>query len=79
MVLLADDNEVNQEIAIALLACPGIRVDVAANGVEAVAFDDDRGRCAAAGMDDFIGKPVGPLELCGTLLRWLGRSVVQGR
>jgi CheY-like chemotaxis protein len=118
-VLLAEDNEVNQEVAIALLSRTGIKVDLAVNGREAVAkaatgdyaailmdihmpemdgleatrhiralpdradvpiiamtadaFDDDRGRCAAAGMNDFIGKPVAPLELYGTLLRWLER------
>jgi CheY-like chemotaxis protein len=43
------------------------------------AFDDDRGRCAAAGMNDFIGKPVSPRDLYGTLLRWLDRSSTQGR
>jgi two-component system sensor histidine kinase/response regulator len=35
-VLLAEDNPVNQEIAVALLAGAGLRVDVVDNGVEAL-------------------------------------------
>jgi PAS domain S-box-containing protein len=35
-------------------------------------FDDDRKACLAAGMDDFIVKPVVPETLYGILLKWLG-------
>lgn len=35
------------------------------------AFDDDRQRCLAAGMDDHLGKPVNPERLYETVLRWL--------
>jgi len=34
-------------------------------------FVEDRERCLAAGMDDFIGKPVNPETLYETLLKWL--------
>ena len=37
------------------------------------AFVDDRQRCLAAGMDDFIAKPVDPDALFVILARWLGR------
>jgi CheY-like chemotaxis protein len=35
-VLLAEDNEVNQEVATELLASAGLLVDLAATGVQAV-------------------------------------------
>ncbi|WP_439536534.1 PAS domain S-box protein [Methyloversatilis sp.] len=35
------------------------------------AFDEDRRTCADAGMDDFISKPVEPVDFYGMLLRWL--------
>lgn len=38
------------------------------------AFDDDRTRCFAAGMNDFITKPVDPEVLFTTLLKWLSKS-----
>jgi CheY-like chemotaxis protein len=35
------------------------------------AFDEDRDACLAAGMNDYIAKPVVPEVLCETLVRWL--------
>jgi signal transduction histidine kinase len=34
-------------------------------------FRDDRQRCLAAGMNDFVAKPLHPQELYSTILRWL--------
>ncbi|MFN6994433.1 MAG: ATP-binding protein [Aquincola tertiaricarbonis] len=38
------------------------------------AFAEDRAECQAAGMDDFITKPVDPAMLYRLLLHWLDRS-----
>jgi PAS domain S-box-containing protein len=38
------------------------------------AFAEDKALCLAAGMNDFISKPVDPEALFSTILKWLGRS-----
>jgi hypothetical protein len=38
------------------------------------AFNEDRARCVAAGMDDFVAKPVDPETLFSVLLDWLTRT-----
>jgi PAS domain S-box-containing protein len=115
-ILLAEDNAVNQKLALRLLAQMGYRADVAANGLEAIdslerqkydvvlmdvqmpemdgleasrqinqrwsrgdrpqivamtanAMQGDRELCIAAGMDDYITKPIRVDELVGALDR----------
>ena len=40
--------------------------------VSANAFNEDREKCLAAGMSDFIAKPFEPDDLFRSLLKWLG-------
>ena len=118
-VLLVEDNNINQKLAITLLERWGHRVTVAENGAQAVqqvadhAFDvvlmdmmmpvmdgleaterirampsavpivamtanamaSDRERCLAAGMNDYISKPIKALEL-QALLQKVGLQAV---
>jgi PAS domain S-box-containing protein len=117
-ILLAEDNVVNQKVAIAVLMKNGFPVETVSTGREAVeavqlhyynlvlmdvqmpdldgfeataairkaeegkprhipiiamtahAMKGDRERCLAAGMDDYISKPLSPQELLNKIERW---------
>jgi PAS domain S-box-containing protein len=122
-ILLAEDNAVNQKVALRLLGQMGYRADVAANGLEAIeavarqtydvilmdvqmpeldgfeasreinrrwpgerrprivamtanALQGDRELCVAAGMDDYVSKPIRIEELVGALERCRWRPEV---
>jgi CheY-like chemotaxis protein len=114
-ILLAEDNAVNQKLALRVLEQMGYRADVASNGIEAVesierqtydvvlmdvqmpemdgldatrsirklegvaqptivamtanAMEGDREMCLAAGMNDYIAKPIRVQELVDALMR----------
>ena len=125
-LLLAEDNEMNQEVAVELLRDAGFAVDVAENGQAALdalqqhavdyyaavlmdmqmpildglsatreirklprfaglpvvamtanAMEQDRERCLAAGMNDYVAKPIDPDELSRVLLKWIRSGVFQ--
>jgi CheY-like chemotaxis protein len=114
-ILIAEDNAVNQKLAIRMLEQMGYRADLASNGLEAIesitrqpydvifmdvqmpemdgleatrkirvmgeftqprivamtanAMQGDRELCLAAGMDDYISKPIRVNELVDALMR----------
>jgi len=116
-ILLAEDNIINQKVAMALIAKTGIPTEIAADGKNAVdmlrqghfdlvlmdvqmpnmdgltatqfirkelkmhhipiiamtahAMKGDKERCLEVGMNDYISKPIQPVELYSTLGKWL--------
>jgi GAF domain-containing protein/CheY-like chemotaxis protein len=121
-ILLAEDNAVNQKLALRLLQQLGYRADLASNGIEAIesiqrqtydvvlmdvqmpemdgleasrritksapveqrprivamtanAMQGDRELCIAAGMDDYIAKPIRVGELVNALMQASARGI----
>jgi PAS domain S-box-containing protein len=120
-VLLVEDEPVNRELVQALLEAVELQVELACDGLEAVAraargrvdlilmdmqmpgldgpaatrriraqargatlpivaltanaFAQDKALCLAAGMDDFVAKPVSQDALFAVVLKWLSRPV----
>ncbi len=122
-ILLAEDNPVNQKVAVGILKKMGLSCEIAGNGLEAVAklekeqFDivlmdiqmpemdgyeatqkirnfensninkripiiamtanvlqKDKESCSESGMDDYVSKPIIPVELAKVIEKWLPKK-----
>jgi len=54
-----------------------LKSDIPIIAVTAHALESERQKCLAAGMNDHVAKPIEPLELVATLLRWLDPARLQ--
>jgi CheY-like chemotaxis protein len=61
------------QATLAIRQLPG-NADTPIVAMTANAFEEDRQVCFAAGMNDFLGKPVIPEVLFATVLLWLKKS-----
>jgi len=123
-VLLVEDEPINQEVSRGMLEDVGLVVDLAEDGLQALAltkqhryaailmdmqmphmngteatvairalpayaqtpilamtanaFDEERQACLDAGMNEHIAKPVDPVKLYETLLKWLEPGKLEG-
>lgn len=130
-ILVAEDNELNQQIAIEILEQAGFIVDVANNGKKALdlikknndydsllmdiqmpvmdgyeaarqirmwenenmidnrammripiiaatahALKDDLQKCIESGMDDYVSKPIDPIQLFHALKKWISKNKI---
>lgn len=123
-ILLAEDNLINQKVAVRILSKLGYTAEVAANGLEAIkmmelrtfdlvfmdmqmpemdgleatqeirsrwagdtyrpvivamtanALKEDRDRCLAAGMDDYLSKPITKEDIARMILQWFGQPEI---
>jgi signal transduction histidine kinase/CheY-like chemotaxis protein/HPt (histidine-containing phosphotransfer) domain-containing protein len=49
-------------------------LDIPIIALTANTYEEDRKHCKEVGMNDFVGKPVDPLELFATILKWLPKA-----
>lgn len=66
------------EATAAVRALPDARARIPIIAMTAYAVESDRERCLAAGMSDYVSKPIHKQELIETVKRWLEKSKYVG-